>query len=866
MQTQTPSFYFKKLNPFAYGAMDTATERCIERSNPELELAHWLLVLVEKEDSDLVKIIRHFGGETSRTTLDINRFLDSLPRGASRMSAFSRLLVDALEQAWVCCSLVFGRSSIRSGHVILAAARNSTLRAYLGGVSKEFQKINAQQLEEAFNAICAGSAEDDKSPASSEDAGSAAPSKPGESALERFSVDLTAKAREGKIDPVVCRDDEIRQVVDILMRRRQNNPLLAGEAGVGKTAVVEGFALKLAAGEVPDALRDVTLRTLDIGLLQAGASMKGEFEDRLRKVIQEVQSSPKPIILFIDEAHTLIGAGGAEGVGDAANLLKPALARGELRTIAATTWGEYKKYIEKDPALTRRFQVVKVEEPDEISAAIMLRGVVDVLERHHKIDILDDAVKAAVRLSHRYIPARQLPDKAVSLLDTACARVALTQSSPPAQLERRREAIRNLTIEKQILERESRRGADVSLQLSRADEALAREEAAKQELEVQWKKEQALIDELKAAKLAADESGDSLAVKMLESDLKTLQGETPLISPIVDEHVVASVVSDWTGIPLGKMVRDEIENVLNLPARLKKRVIGQDHALEMIAKRIVTARAGIDNPSKPIGVFLLAGTSGVGKTETALALAETLYGGETNVITINMSEFQEAHTVSTLKGAPPGYVGYGEGGVLTEAVRRRPYSIVLLDEVEKAHPDVHEIFFQVFDKGFMEDGEGRYIDFRNTIILLTSNAGTDTIMSLCSDPELVPEPEKLAESLRKPLLDVFPPALIGRLVTIPYYPLSPDNLKKIIRLQLDRIKKRVESQKLIPFTYGEDVVDLVFERCRDADSGARVIDSILTNTMLPEIGRRLLEAVFRGDETKGVSVSVSSGDFLYQID
>ncbi|MDB6079057.1 MAG: clpV, partial [Akkermansiaceae bacterium] len=486
MQTQTPSFYFKKLNPFAYTALDAATQRCMERGNPEMELAHWLLVLAENEDSDLVKIVRHFGGETARLAPDLNRFLDSLPRGASRLSAFSRLMIDAMEQAWVCCSLVFGSTKIRSGHVVLAASRNSSLRAYLGGLSKEFQKINAQQLEEAFDAICAGSAEDDKSPVQDDAGGEAAPLKPGDSALERFSIDLTAKAREGKIDPVVCRDDEIRQVVDILMRRRQNNPLLAGEAGVGKTAVVEGFALKLASGDVPDALKEVTLRTLDIGLLQAGASMKGEFEDRLRKVIQEVQASAKPIILFIDEAHTLIGAGGAEGVGDAANLLKPALARGELRTIAATTWGEYKKYIEKDPALTRRFQVVKVEEPDEISAAIMLRGVVEVLEKHHRIEILDDAVKAAVRLSHRYIPARQLPDKAVSLLDTACARVALTQSSPPAQLERRREAIRNLGIEKQILDRETRRGNDVSTQLASVEEALAREEAAKALLEEQW--------------------------------------------------------------------------------------------------------------------------------------------------------------------------------------------------------------------------------------------------------------------------------------------------------------------------------------------------------------------------------------------
>jgi len=864
MQTKSPSFYFKKLHPFAYASIDKATNRCVERSNPELELAHWLLILAEDEESDLTKIVRHFGGETTAIKTQCNEFLDTLPRGASRLSTFSRLLTDSLEQSWVVASLVYGEAQIRSGHLLLAATRNSVLRAYLGGVSKEFQKIVPQKLEEEFDEITKGSAESELE-VSEEASETSSSTASGDSALDKYSQDLTEKARLGEIDPVVCRDDEIRQIVDILLRRRQNNPLLTGEAGVGKTAVVEGFALKLASGDVPDALKDVSLRSLDLGLLQAGASMKGEFEDRLKNVIQEVQNSAKPIILFIDEAHTLIGAGGDAGVGDAANLLKPALARGDLRTIAATTWAEYKKHIEKDPALTRRFQVVKVEEPNEEDASTMLRGVVGVLENHHNVDILNAGVLAAVRLSNRYITGRQLPDKAVSLLDTACARVALTQSSAPAEIERRAEAIRNLNIEKGILEREAARGIDVSKLMSDTDEALVEEQSTLDQLTEQWEKEKALVDQLKEAKLKADESSDFTEVKALEAELETLQGDTPLISPCVDENIVGAVVSDWTGIPLGKMVKNEVESILNLPELLKKRVIGQDHALEMISKRIVTARAGIDNPSKPIGVFLLAGTSGVGKTETALALADAIYGGEQNVITINMSEYQEAHTVSTLKGAPPGYVGYGEGGVLTEAVRRNPYSVVLLDEVEKAHSDVHEIFFQVFDKGFMEDGEGRFIDFRNTIILLTSNAGTDMIMDLCADPELAPEAEPLTEALKKPLLEVFPPALLGRLVTIPYYPLSPDVLRLIIKLQLNRIKKRVELQKDVPFEYTDAVVDLVFDRCNDSDSGGRVVDSILTNTLLPEMGRRVLEAVFDGKELSSVTVDVENGEFAYEI-
>ncbi|MBS4049702.1 MAG: type VI secretion system ATPase TssH, partial [Methylomonas sp.] len=727
-----------------------------------------------------------------------------------------------------------------------------------------------------------------------EASGAMAPAAMGkQEALKQFTVDLTEQARTGKIDPIVGRDEEIRQLIDILMRRRQNNPILTGEAGVGKTAVVEGFALKIVAGDVPPSLRDVSLRTLDVGLLQAGASMKGEFENRLRQVIEEVQSSPKPIILFIDEAHTLVGAGGAAGTGDAANLLKPALARGTLRTVAATTWAEYKKHIEKDPALTRRFQVVQVLEPSEEKAIRMMRGVVSVQEKHHQVLILDEALEAAVKLSHRYIPARQLPDKAVSLLDTACARVGISQHAVPPAVDDCRKRIDALDTELAIIGREKTVGIEVAGREQEATEKLEAEKSRLAELESRWETEKGLVEKILGlrAKLraaghavdaaakpaetntdaAAQPAGESTEdkeallqeLRALQAELHAFQGESPLILPTVDHQAVAAVVQDWTGIPVGRMVKNEIETVLKLADNLEQRIIGQRHALEMIARRIQTSRAGLDNPNKPIGVFMLAGTSGVGKTETALALAEALYGGEQNVITINMSEYQEAHTVSTLKGAPPGYVGYGEGGVLTEAVRRRPYSVVLLDEVEKAHPDVHEIFFQVFDKGWMEDGEGRVIDFKNTLILLTTNAGTDLIAGLCSDPELMPDPEGISKALREPLLKVFPPALLGRLVVIPYYPLNDEMIGAIARLQLGRIKKRIAESHKVPFTYDDEVIKLIASRCTELESGGRMIDAILTNTVLPKISEEFLVRMVEGKPIERVHVTVQDGEFGY---
>ena len=874
------SALFGKLNSLAYKAIESATVFCKLRGNPYVELVHWLHQIVQGPDSDVHRIIRRFEIDASRLAKDITDALDRLPRGATSISDLSTHVENAVERGWVYATLMFGDSQVRTGHLLVGMVKTPSLRNALVAISRQFEAIKSETLTEEFARIVSGSPEErlgatDGLAAPGEASDAMAPAQMGkQEALRRYATDLTERARKGEIDPVSGRDEEIRQIVDILMRRRQNNPILTGEAGVGKTAVVEGFALRLAKGDVPPPLKDVSLLTLDIGLLQAGASMKGEFENRLRQVIDEVQASPKPIILFVDEAHTLIGAGGAAGTGDAANLLKPALARGTLRTIAATTWAEYKKYIEKDPALTRRFQVVQVAEPSEEKAILMVRGVASILEKHHRVQVLDEALEAAVRLSHRYIPARQLPDKAVSLLDTACARVAISQHAVPPQLEDCRRKIEALQTELEIIGREEAVGIDVAERKKAAEEKLAKHEALRVELEERWNIERELVDDILALRAAlrkqetTPEDRESLLERLAGRQLRLgyLQGESPLILPSVDEQAVASVVQDWTGVPVGRMVKNEIETVLNLSDTLNERVLGQRHALDAISRRIQTSRARLDNPNKPIGVFMLCGPSGVGKTETALALAEALYGGEQNVISINMSEFQEAHTVSTLKGSPPGYVGYGEGGILTEAVRRRPYSVVLLDEIEKAHSDVHELFFQVFDKGWMEDSEGRYIDFTNTIILLTSNVGTERIVSLCKDPELMPEPDGVTKALREPLLQKFPAALLGRLVVIPYYPLSDQMIASIVRLQLGRIANRVVEHHKIPFEYDESAVKLIVSRCTEVESGGRMIDTILTNTVLPAISREFLTRTMSGATLTGVRLSAASGDFAYSFE
>ena len=821
-----------KLNRIGYEAFLQALRQAKSVGNRNLELAHWLLHLLQKDRADLALSADHFKLDRARMIADATRIVGGLRKNETEMPGISTQVTEALDRGWYYATLLFGETQIRTGHILVAALKSLELRRALINISQEFTKIPVDELAVAHVNIWKDSEEGNLRPmdnsgvaAAETPAGEAALGPKGTTALDRFSQDLTAKAKLGDMDPILGRDDEIRQIIDVLMRRRQNNPILTGEAGVGKTAVVEGFAQRIASGDVPPPLRDVKVCVLDVGLMQAGASMKGEFEQRLRSVIDEAQSSPTPVILFIDEAHTLIGAGGPAGTGDAANLLKPALARGTLRTIAATTWSEYRQYFEKDPALARRFQPISIGEPDVATAVVMLRGLVGPMEKHHKVRVADEAIVAAVNFSQRYIPARQLPDKAVSLLDTACARVAISQTAKPAAIEDGEVAIASLESERAALLREGDLSEAHAPKIAEIDEKLLKARERAEALDKDWAQEKALVEEildlrkkLAEAKGETDVTSDRASLREKAQNLAAISPEQRMIYPHVDEQSVAAVVSDWTGIPVGRMMADEVETVLNLADILNRRIVGQSHGLQMIARRIETNRAGLDNPSKPIGVFLLCGPSGVGKTETALALAESLYGGEQNIITINMSEFQEAHTVATLKGAPPGYVGYGEGGRLTEAVRRRPYSVVLLDEIEKAHPDVHEIFFQVFDKGVMEDGSGRRIDFRNTLILLTSNVGTEMIMDAAKRPS-PPDAQTLAVALKPALLEVFPPALLGRVVTIPYYPLSPEMLAGIVRLQLKRVGQRIADRHKAKFEADDSAIEHIVSMCNDPDFG-----------------------------------------------
>jgi type VI secretion system protein VasG len=870
-----------KLNRIGYESFIQALRHAKSAGNRNIELSHWMLHLLQKDRTDLALTADHFKLDRAKMLRDAGAVVNGFKKNETEMPGISNQVADALDRGWHYATLLFGETQIRTGHLLVAMLKSLELRRALIAVSQEFSRIGVDEVASGYRGIWAGSEESDLRPmdgsglaAASAETGETAPGAKGTTALDRFAQDLTARAKSGTMDPILGRDEEVRQIVDVLMRRRQNNPILTGEAGVGKTAVVEGFAQRIASGDVPPPLRGVKLYVLDVGLLQAGASMKGEFEQRLRSVIDEVQSSPTPIILFIDEAHTLIGAGGQAGTGDAANLLKPALARGTLRTIAATTWAEYRQYFEKDPALTRRFQPIQIGEPDVARAAVMLRGLVGPMEKHHKVRVSDAAIVAAVNFSHRYIPARQLPDKAVSLLDTACARVAISQSAKPAAIEDAQVAIASLQQEKDSLTRERDLGAADEERIVEIDAALKTQGEALAKLEEEWASEGKLVEEIqtlrgklaekKEGEAAGDEETSRATLRETVAKLEAIDPERRMIYPHVDEQAVASVVSDWTGIPVGRMVADEVQTVLKLAEVLNRRVVGQSHGLTMIAKRIETNRAKLDNPNKPIGVFMLCGPSGVGKTETALALAETLYGGEQNMITINMSEFQEAHTVSTLKGAPPGYVGYGEGGRLTEAVRRRPYSVILLDEVEKAHPDVHEIFFQVFDKGVMEDGTGRRIDFKNTLIILTSNVGTDLIMEAAKGP-LAEDPEKLAVELRPELLSVFPAALLGRIVTIPYFPLSPEMLGGIVRLQLDRVGKRIRENHQAEFAYDQAVVDHIVSLCNDPDSGGRVIDNIITNTILPALSREILKRSLAREAISRASATVKDNAFAYEV-
>lgn len=901
-----------KLNPTTRGAVEAAAGLCLSRTHYDVEVEHFLLKLMDHPDGDLSAILKRFEIDRSALVKQLTTALDRLKTGNARTPSLSPSLVRMLTDAWTLGSLDHNAGHVRSGAAIMAMVLDADLRRQVTESARALDKIHPEALRQEFASIVEGSTEDFFTAGASSPSGGAAPGRGGGPGgptpnLDQYTVNLTQRARDGQLDPVLGRDMEIRQVVDILTRKRQNNPILVGEAGVGKTAVIEGFALRIAEGDVPPPLKNVTIRTLDLALLQAGAGVKGEFENRLKGLIDEVKGSETPIILFIDEAHTMIGAGGAAGQNDAANLLKPALARGELRTLAATTWSEYKKYFEKDPALARRFQLIKVEEPTEDQCMVMMRGIVPHLERHHSVRIIDDGLEAAVRLSNRYLADRQLPDKAVSVLDTACARLALGQNATPAAIEDLQRRLADLEVQKRVLRREQATGTDHSERLAVIEAELVKSSARLEGLMARWEVEKSLVGRIRSVREelerridaegvrvtplesesegagegeeaptetaeAAPTGGEGYAAELqsmtdddlrdrlgsLMDELEEAQGEDGLVPVFVDADLVGRVISGWTGIPAGKMMRDQITMALELESRLGERIIGQDHALEVISQRIRTSRAGIDDPQKPVGVFLLVGPSGVGKTETALSLSDLMYGGEENVVTINMSEFQEPHTVSTLKGSPPGYVGYGEGGVLTEAVRRRPYSVVLLDEIEKAHPDVLELFFQVFDKGRMEDGEGREIDFKNTIIVLTSNAGTETLMQLTADPETMPGPKGLVSALKPELDKIFQPAFLGRTVIIPYFPLRDEALRTIITLKMNKVRRRLRDAHDVDLAVEDDVLQAIADRCTEVESGARNIDNILTNTVMPDVSRLILQWLM--DDTRPDALQVSVGE------
>jgi type VI secretion system protein VasG len=898
-----------KLNSTCREGLEEAARLCFTRTHYEVDLEHYLFKLSETVDTDVAAIYRHFEIDSSRVLRDLTRSLDRMRSGNSRNPAISPRVIRLLSETWSLGSVEYNATQIRSAFLLTALLSSETLSQFVTASCPELKRISIEALRSDLLSICQNSVEDvagfikkERGEAGGETEAPAAPPPAGKTALDQFTINLTEAAKAGKIDPVLGRDFEVRQIVDILTRRRQNNPILTGEAGVGKTAVVEGFARRVASGDVPPSLQGVQVRTLDLGLLQAGAGIKGEFENRLKNVIAEVKASATPVILFIDEAHTMIGAGGQAGQNDAANLLKPALARGELRTIAATTWSEYKKYFEKDAALARRFQVIKVEEPTETQCDGMLRGIKETLEKHHKVTILDEGVTTAVRLSQRYISGRQLPDKAVSVLDTACARVSLAQNATPAALEDAQRRIELIDIEMGILEREGATGTDhterLNLLLEERDSAqarvvelldqMARERTVIQKMIELRRKIEAIavpntenvavapamtgtgpvlvVPRPPADSSATDIAGMRVELSNLATELATLQGENPLVRPYVDGGTIAEVIAGWTGIPVGKMLKNDIQTVLRLKDLLAERVIGQDHALQAIAQRIQTARAGLDDPRRPIGVFLLVGPSGVGKTETALALADTLYGGERNLVTINMSEYQEAHSISGLKGSPPGYVGYGEGGVLTEAVRRKPYCVLLLDEMEKAHTDVMELFYQAFDKGFMEDAEGREVDFKNTVILMTSNAASDLMMKLCADVDTRPEPAALAEAIAPELRKIFKPALLGRLTVVPYYPIDEASLGKIVRLKLGQIGRRLQESHRVPLTYSDELVSAVVGRCTEVESGARNVDHILTGTLLPQVSTEMLSRMMAGSSLSRVHVTADANNgFQYDI-
>ncbi|WP_338366842.1 type VI secretion system ATPase TssH [uncultured Pseudoalteromonas sp.] len=866
MSSMTLNKLVEKLSPDCRKSLEAAVAICNSRSHFTVELEHWLLAMIEQQLDDVRLIFGAFDIDIEKVKQDLNQSLEAFKTGSESSPSLSVHVTSLLKQSWLSTSIEFTDNQIRSAYVIYTLVKDDTLSSLVTRCSKLFNKIEPGQLLHAWPEIVAQSQERNhsvQSAASQSASNSKTPS------LDQFTVDLTAQAKAGKIDPILGRDFEIRQMVDILTRRRQNNPILTGEAGVGKTAVVEGLALRIAQKDVPAVLQNVKIHSLDLALLQAGAGMKGEFENRLKSLINEVKNAVNPVILFIDEAHTMIGSGGAAGQNDAANLLKPALARGELRTIAATTWAEYKKFFEKDAALTRRFQVVKVEEPTPEKAVAMLRGLVPVMEKHHKVFISEQALESAVHLSHRYITARQLPDKAVALLDTACARVAMSQASTPNTIEQLVNRLSEIETQVQMLHREQKTGLDHSVQLDTLKTELVTIEEQLAPLTEQFKVEKEIVAELNQALESInsdqDNSSDEILASLKQSKEKLTAFEHNMVHWQVDEELIAQVISDWTGIPVGKMHEDEIHGILNLAQEMKKRVVGQDHALDLIAKVVQTSRAQLADESRPNGIFMLAGPSGVGKTETALSLAHEVYGSEENVTIINMSEFKEEHKVSLLLGSPPGYVGYGEGGILTEAVRRKPYSVVLLDEMEKAHPGVQDIFYQVFDKGTIKDGEGRDIDFKNTIIIMTSNVGTDTTMSLFEDEESKPSIKGLLKALQDDLLASFKPAFLGRINVIPYIPLSDDILTEIASLQIAKIIKRVKKHYNAELKYENDVIEYIVDNCQNAGSGARNIHTILQNKLLPLLSEVLLSSMIDDKEINSIFLSVIDNEFNIEL-
>lgn len=858
-------------------ALEAAAGQCVSHGHYTVEIEHWLLCLIEQSGEALNHLLNALGVQAETLSAALNAALEKFDRGNTRAPVLSPIILSVAKQAWLIASVELGLDRMSPAAVFVALMEDPAARRQIQESCPSLRALTADIVLSASAELAYQGDTPAPAPASG-DGDHAQPYKSATkaTALDQYTIDLTAQARAGKIDPVVGRDEEIRQCIDVLCRRRQNNPILTGEAGVGKTAVVEGFACRVAMGDVPPALKNVVVRTLDLGLLQAGASVKGEFENRLKGVIEAVQSAPNPIILFVDEAHTLIGAGGKEGQADAANLIKPALARGTLRTIAATTWAEYKKYFERDPALTRRFQVIQVQEPTPEVAMDMMRAISQSLRAHHGVRIAESAIQACVMLTARYMPNRQLPDKAVSVLDTACARVALSQGATPTAIETKQQRLAQIQLNLKALNQEHVATNALGDALQALQEEAAEIEAALAVLVLRHQQEKKMVAEISdmrthlAENMAAlDESARSdmqAQLADLQLRLDALQGEAPLVLPQVDQQAVAEVVARWTGVPVGKLMRDDIARTLTVTQTLQQRVIGQAPALAAIGQAIKTARAGLTDPRKPLGVFLMVGASGVGKTETALALAETLFGSEHSITSINMSEFKEAHKTSMLLGSPPGYVGYGEGGVLTEAVRRKPYSVILLDEMEKAHPSVQDVFYNLFDKGTIKDGEGRDIDFKNTLIIMTSNAAEAQIRALCETDETPPTVQTLETAIRPALLEYFKPAFLGRCQVIPYFPLSEGELKQICDLNLRRIARRVENHHRATFTYTPDVVNHIVERCTEVETGARNIEQILNKTVLPELATRCLAKIAEGEAIESVVLGVAaSGELSYAV-